>query len=66
MSGSVEVVLLPLLFAVLLDLLAVPSEAIIAKALIYVAALGAVLRAALLAVVELLGVHTAYIAEWQS
>jgi hypothetical protein len=62
--GLVEVVLLPLFLAVLLlDLLIVPPEAIIAEALLGVSALGAVLGATLFAIVELLYVHTADLAE---
>ena len=65
MRGLVEVVLLPLFLAVLLlDLLIVPPEAIIAEALLGVSALGAVLGATLFAIVELLYVHTADLAEW--
>jgi len=63
--GLVEVVLLPLFLVVLLlDLLVVPAEAVVAKALFGVPALGAVLGAALLAVVELLHIHAADLAEW--
>ncbi len=65
MRGLVEVVLLPFFLAVLLlYLLVVPAEAVVAEALLGVPALGAVLGAALLAVVELLYVHAADLAEW--
>ncbi len=55
-----------LLLAVpLIDLLVIPSEAVVAEAFFSVPALGAVLGIALLAVVELLHVHAADLAEWQ-
>ena len=55
-----------LLLAVpLIDLLVIPSEAVVAEALLGVPALGAVFGIALLAVVKLLHVHAADLAEWQ-
>ena len=65
MRGLVEVVLLPLFLAVLLlYLIVIPAEAVVAETLLGVPALGAVLGTALLAVMELLHVHTADLAEW--
>lgn len=65
MNGLVKIVLLPLFFTILfIDLLVVPSEAVVAEALLYVPAFRAVLCPTLLAVVELLSIHTAYLAEW--
>ena len=55
-----------LLLAVpLSDLLVIPSEAVVAEALLGVPTLGAVLGIALLAVVELLHVHATDLAEGQ-
>jgi hypothetical protein len=57
--------LLPLILAILfLYLIIIPTEAVVTKALLSVSTLSAVLRAALLAVVEFLHVHTADLAEW--
>ena len=57
--------MLPLFLAVLfLYLLVVPTEAVITEALLRVPTLRAVLCAALLAVLQLLHVHAADLAEW--
>jgi hypothetical protein len=64
-NGLVKVVLFPLFFIILLiDLFVVPTEAVVAETLLRVPTLRAVLGIALLAVVEFLSVHAAYLAQW--
>ena len=63
-SALVEVVALPfLVLEVLVDLVVLPSEAVVAEPPLHVAALAAELGVALLADVDILDVHAAYLAD---